>query len=177
MAQQAIFAANLLAGEMPQNIEEAFEAAEVPLFPRSTRDITTECSCPDWANPCKHIAAVYYLLGERFDEDPFLIFHMRGCTREQIVEALRSRRASATDECSGAEVRSIEPVPDLTDLIDRFYQAGPELQNIFVQIGAPEVEVAILRRLGTAPAGTDPDLRAIYTAMTASALDKVFGTD
>ncbi len=176
MAHQAIFAAKLLAGEMPQNIEEAFEAAGVPLFPQSTRDIATDCSCPDWANPCKHIAAVYYLLGERFDEDPFLLFQLRGRTREQIVEALRSRRAAAVD-LPGAEVTPSEPVPALADQLDTFYGTGPEVHNIAVQIAAPDVEASILRRLGTAPAGVDPDLRAIYRAMTAHALDKVFGTE
>src|SRR5262245_37143350 len=74
MGSQAIFAAKLLAGEMPQNIEEAFAAAKVSLFPDKAGDLVTDCSCPDWANPCKHVAAVYYLLGERFDADPFLIF-------------------------------------------------------------------------------------------------------
>ena len=47
MAEQAIFVAKLLAGEMPQNIEEAFEAAKVPLFPQSSRELETDCSCPD----------------------------------------------------------------------------------------------------------------------------------
>ncbi|HZG69700.1 MAG TPA: SWIM zinc finger family protein, partial [Herpetosiphonaceae bacterium] len=117
MAEQAIFAAKLLAGEMPQNIEDAFTAAGVPLFPRSARDIITACSCPDPANPCKHIAAVYYLLGERFDEDPFLIFHLRGRTREQIVDALRARRASATGDASDQQVAPVEAVPGLGDLL------------------------------------------------------------
>ena len=81
MAAQAVFAAKLLAGEMPQNIEEAFAAAKVSLFPEREDDLDTDCSCPDWANPCKHIAAVYYLLGEEFDRDPFLIFKLRGMSR------------------------------------------------------------------------------------------------
>src|SRR5512139_814574 len=85
MAQQAIFAAKLLAGEMPQNIEEAFAAAKVSLFPASSGDLKTDCSCPDWSNPCKHIAAVYYLLGEQFDSDPFLILKMRGIERENLI--------------------------------------------------------------------------------------------
>ncbi len=58
MSAQAIFAAKLLAGEMPQEIEEAFNAARVPLFPAKANQLKTACSCPDFANPCKHIAAV-----------------------------------------------------------------------------------------------------------------------
>ncbi len=67
MAEQAIFAAKLLAGEMPREIEQAFAAAKVALFPSRSGDLETSCTCPDYANPCKHIAAVYFLLGERFD--------------------------------------------------------------------------------------------------------------
>jgi uncharacterized Zn finger protein len=177
MAQQAIFAAKLLAGEMPQNIEEAFAAARVALFPQSTHDITTECSCPDWANPCKHIAAVYYLLGERFDDDPFLMFLLRGRTREQIVVALRSRRTAAADDPLGAEIAAMGLVPALADQIEHFYQEGPTFHNISVAISAPDVEAGILRSLGTAPAGTDADLRDVYRAMTTYALRKVFGIE
>ncbi len=177
MAQQAIFAAKLLAGEMPQNIEEAFVAAGVPLFPHSARDIATDCSCPDVANPCKHIAAVYYLLGERFDEDPFLIFQLRGRTRDQIIDALRSRRAAATPDTPEPEPAPIETAPPLADLVDTFYQVGPEFETIAVQIAAPEVEASILRRLGPAPGGVDADLQGAYQAMTSHALDKVFGEE
>ncbi len=177
MAEQAIFAAKLLAGEMPQDIEEAFTSAGVPLFPRSARDMPTDCSCPDPANPCKHIAAVYYLLGERFDEDPFLIFHLRGRTREQIVDALRARRASATGDASDQQVAPVEAVPGLADLLGSFYQAGPELETVSIQVAAPEVELGILRQLGAAPAGTDADLRAVYRAMTPYVLDRVFGEE
>jgi uncharacterized Zn finger protein len=175
MAQQAIFGAKLLAGEIPQNIEEAFLAAGMSLLPQRAQEITTQCSCPDYANPCKHIAAVYYLLGERFDEDPFLIFHLRGRTREQIVDALRARRAAATGDGPEREALPVEPVPQLADLLSTFYQAGAEMQNIAIHIAAPEIEAAILRRLGDPPAGTYPDLRATYQAMSAHVLDKVLG--
>ena len=77
LAGQALFAAKLLAGEMPQDIEQVFQEAGLSLFPSKLRDLTTDCSCPDWSNPCKHIAAVYYLLGEEFDRDPFLLFKLR----------------------------------------------------------------------------------------------------
>ena len=177
MAQQAIFAARLLAGEMPENIEEAFVAAGVPLFPQTERDIATDCSCPDYANPCKHIAAVYYLLGERFDEDPFLIFELRGRTRDQVIEALRARRAAATSGIAESAPAPYELVPPLADLLSAFYQTGPEFATIAVQIAAPEVEAGALRRLGVAPAGVDADLRAVYQAMTSHVLDKVFGEE
>ena len=177
MAEQAIFAAKLLAGEMPQNIEDAFTAAGVPLFPQSAQDIATDCSCPDYANPCKHIAAVYYLLGERFDDDPFLLFHLRGRTREQIVDALRARRASVISETREVYAAPVEAVPGLADLLGTFYAAGPELDTMSVRIAAPEMEASILRRLGAAPADTEPDLRAVYKAMTTHVLNRAFGEE
>jgi uncharacterized Zn finger protein len=97
MASEALYAARLLSGEMPEQIEDVFAAAGTSLFPRDGDDMQTNCSCPDWANPCKHIAAVHYLLGERFDEDPFLMFLLRGRSQEDIITALRARRTA----CSG----------------------------------------------------------------------------
>ncbi len=178
MAEQAIFAAKLLAGEMPQNIEEAFDHAGVPLFPKSARDLTTDCDCPDWQNPCKHVAAVYYLLGERFDEDPFLIFQLRGRDAEQIVEALRRRRAAAGEDKAEAEQEALplgEPAAQLADLLDTYYEAGPEMAIISAHITAPEVEAALLKRLGTPPANTEADLRLLYVAMSRQVQDKIFG--
>ncbi len=95
LSEQALFTAQLLAGEMPGNIEDAFNAAGVSLFPNQTGDLSSDCTCPDWANPCKHVAATHYILGDRFDDDPFLLFRMRGRTQEEILEALRQRRSEA----------------------------------------------------------------------------------
>src|SRR3954470_5396405 len=120
LARQAIFAAKLLAGEMPQDIEQAFDAAGAPLLPRGPQDISAACSCPDYANPCKHIAAVYYLLGERFDEDPFLIFQARGRTREQIIGALRALRAGAIEAAAPIEYVAVEAAAVLADQLATF---------------------------------------------------------
>src|SRR3954449_1858510 len=62
--------------------------AKLSLFPQKQADLKTECSCPDWSNPCKHVAAVYYLLGEEFDRDPFLLFRLRGLSRDELVRQL-----------------------------------------------------------------------------------------
>jgi uncharacterized Zn finger protein len=88
MASEAGFSARLLNGEMPPDIERAFESVKVSLFPAGLKELDTHCTCPDWSNPCKHIAAVYYLLGEEFDRDPFLLFRLRGMEREELLEAL-----------------------------------------------------------------------------------------
>jgi uncharacterized Zn finger protein len=85
LSRQALFAAKLLANEMPQDIETVFQENDLSLFPTKLHDLKTDCSCPDWSNPCKHVAAVYYLLGEEFDRDPFLIFKLRGLNREKLI--------------------------------------------------------------------------------------------
>ena len=92
MAQQAIYSAQLLAGEMPPNIEEIFTANGLSLFPFALSDVHSRCNCPDPKNPCKHIAAVYYQLGDFFREDPFVLFQLRGRTKAQLLDALRQKR-------------------------------------------------------------------------------------
>lgn len=91
IARQALHAAQLLAGEMPRGIEAAFPA-DKPLFPRARKDVEFSCSCPDVANPCKHIVAVHYLLAQEFDRDPFLLFLLRGITRARLLASVRARR-------------------------------------------------------------------------------------
>jgi uncharacterized Zn finger protein len=177
LAQQALFAAKLLAGEMPQNIEEAFTHAGVPLFPQSSRDLVTQCSCPDFANPCKHIAAVYYLLGERFDEDPFLLFHLRGRTQEQVMAMLRRRRVAPLDETDEAApaLIPVEPVAALEEVLDQFYQTGAGIETMMVELAPPAVDAPVLRQLGPPPACTERALREVYAAMTAAVRERVFG--
>lgn len=98
MASQARFAASLLVGEMPRDIEEVFKETNVSLFPGAIKDINARCTCPDSANPCKHIAAVYYLLGQRFDEDPFLLFELRGFPREELLSKLAEERQTQIEK-------------------------------------------------------------------------------
>lgn len=88
LSGQVLFAAKLMNGEMPEEIEEVFIQAGLSLFPSKQKDLTTNCSCPDWSNPCKHIAAVYYIIGEEFDRDPFLIFKLRGIDRPGLMELM-----------------------------------------------------------------------------------------
>jgi uncharacterized Zn finger protein len=89
LAARAIFRARLLAGEMPAEIEEVFAGCGTPLFPKSERDLEMTCTCPDWEVPCKHVAAVCYVLAEAFDDDPFAMLAWRGKGRDDLLAALR----------------------------------------------------------------------------------------
>jgi uncharacterized Zn finger protein len=93
LRSQAIFSAKLLSGEMPNEIEAVFKEAGLSLFPSKGSDLHTSCSCPDWVRPCKHVAAVYCLLAEEFDRDPFLIFTLRGITRDEFLVLLEGDTA------------------------------------------------------------------------------------
>jgi len=96
----------LLAGEMPEDIEAAFVAAGAPLFPKSERELKTACSCPDFSNPCKHIAAVFYLIGEEFDRDPFLLFVVRGLPRAGVRDLLAPPEAKADTRVAGPKTKA-----------------------------------------------------------------------
>ncbi len=182
MAAQAVFAARLLSGEMPNNIEEAFGEAKVSLFPTRGNDLVTDCSCPDWANPCKHIAAVYYLMAERFDEDPFLIFKLRGRTREELIGILREKRsrdlsvaeAAPPVETSSPQVAAVTP---LEECLATFWQAGEALGSFTVNPAPPDVENAVLKRLGNAPFTVGKQnvaslLARVYSIASTKALQK-----
>jgi uncharacterized Zn finger protein len=177
LAEQAIFTAQLLAGEMPQEVEQSFEAAQVSLFPEKQSALIATCTCPDPSNPCKHIAAVYYILGEQLDEDPFRLFRLRGRTQEQIMEALRARRAAgaaADDEAEEVE----EAVAPLTT--ERFWELGQPLTHFKTSLKPPTVELPILKRLGQ-PSFVSGDLEQFlgpaYQAITEAALKMAFADE
>jgi uncharacterized Zn finger protein len=121
LADDASYAAALLNGEMPREIEAVFGAVGLSLFPATPRELAMDCSCPDFAVPCKHLAAVFYVLAERFDADPFQILALRGRDRDALLADLRARRVAA------APAGPAEGVPDLADVLDEFWDAGPGL--------------------------------------------------
>lgn len=176
LAEQAIFTAQLLAGEMPQDIEQAFDAAKVSLFPAKRGDLKTDCSCPDYANPCKHIAATHYILGERFDEDPFLIFRLRSRTQEQVMEALRERRAG--DEAFEEELEEPETVIPLEEQIAQFWEFFAPIEGFSVSIRPPGIEMPLLKRLGDASFVSKPGIEALlknaYQSISKKAIETAY---
>jgi uncharacterized Zn finger protein len=195
-ASRAVFLARLLAGEMPREIEDAFAATGLSLFPATSRDLDTECSCPDWENPCKHIAAVYYLLAEAFDRDPFLIFAWRGRPRAVLLAELRALRGQG----AGAPASGTIGEPDATlsteterlfgtagpndayltgeiteELATRFWAAGGDVTPVPVEPRSVAMPDAILRDLG--PSGLSAGGRQLedllapaYRSIAAAAL-------
>ncbi|MEV0130100.1 hypothetical protein AB0H83_16785 [Dactylosporangium sp. NPDC050688] len=107
LAAEALGAAKLLAGELPPHVEDVFAAADAPLFPARVRDLLMRCSCPDAAVPCKHLAATFYLLAERFDADPFQILRWRGRDRDTLLANLRALRTGTAAAAPVAEAPAL----------------------------------------------------------------------
>jgi uncharacterized Zn finger protein len=161
MAGQARFAAELLAGQMPAELDDAFRAGGTSLFPADEADLETTCSCPDWANPCKHVAATHYVLGEALDRDPFLLLELRGRTRDQVLTELRAARVSR-DRDAGAKPRrrrAGEPGKSAEIEIPRvklarmsaadYDRPRAALPALHLALEAPAAPGALLRQLGT----------------------------
>jgi uncharacterized Zn finger protein len=130
LADQAIFAAKLLAGEMPPEIEDVFADLGLTLFPSTMRELHMDCTCPDWEVPCKHLAATCYLLAESFDTDPFEILAWRGRSREDLLDRLRDLRAPIPPEQPETAARQ----PD--DSFDTFW-ARPKVAEVVPDVAEP----------------------------------------
>ncbi|HHX63669.1 MAG TPA: hypothetical protein GX702_02150 [Chloroflexi bacterium] len=181
MAAQAIYAAQLLNGEMPHDIDDVFSAVGVSLFPNVRSVLTTQCNCPKKTNPCKHVAAVNFILGERMDEDPFILFLLRGRSKEQIMASLRARRAEhhpfGASYVAAPVVESRGDMP-LDECIESFWEMGPELEDLQIRVRPPDVEREIIKLLGD-PSFIEDDalhkqLQALYGVVSQQALDIAF---
>ncbi|MFE9694680.1 hypothetical protein [Micromonospora sp. NPDC005806] len=179
LAGQAFFSARLLAGDLPPELEELFAAAGAPLFPATVDELDQHCGCPDFAVPCKHLAASFYLLAEAFDADPFQLLQWRGRNRAELLDRLRTLRgagatldavpadrAAAPGGPAGPTYGAAPPEPPVTgaarvlgglpaipptDAVDRFWLAPVPLPDRPPTLAAgPEL---LLRQL--APPGAE----------------------
>lgn len=192
---QVIYAAKLIGSEMPSDIEEVFTRAQVNLFPKSKREIRTKCSCPDSANPCKHIAAVYYVIGEELDRDPFLIFHLRGRSKDQVLETLSHQRhekspidckkksSKKKKKCiSTSNKKNIQNTMDTiqTISVNNFWEIDERFNSFSISFEPPYVPMALLRRLGPPVFWRNcsldffTEMKRFYTKIQQSALDTAY---
>ena len=196
MAASATFLAKLLAGEMPEEIEEAFTGASGPLFPGSADGLDSACSCPDWENPCKHIAAVYFLLAEAFDQDPFLILAWRGRGRAELLAGLRSRRQTARGGTAGRALRTstagaagvgpfgwptLDPThAAVTETAAGFWGRHEAVSEVEVRPRRAVAPDLVLRQLEPSPLGGEGPriiecLRPLYEAITTGSAAETLG--
>jgi uncharacterized Zn finger protein len=162
IASRALYTAQLLVGELPLEIEEVFAAAGAVLFPPDAAALQPHCSCPDWADICKHIIAVNYAYALQFDEDPFRLFNLRGRSQTAVIAALRaSRQNNASSEIvTGGEEHEGEYVPDLAAQIEDFWRMGADISTISFAVQEPSAPLPVLRRLGQ-PSFIEHDLQEL----------------
>lgn len=158
MADQAVYAARLLGGELPSNIEELFAPLGARLFPAEPNELEPSCSCKETTKPwCKHAACVGLLLAQKLAGDPLLILTLRGMPSSELTERVRQRRA-VTGATGAVPVHSIR-VPGVSDqaveplerALDHFWDTGPELAQLDLPLAPPPVSHPLLRRLGPSP--------------------------
>ncbi|MHB1435737.1 MAG: SWIM zinc finger family protein [Thermoplasmata archaeon] len=162
-----------------------FRTAHQPLFPESDSDFQSDCNCPDWANPCKHIAAVHYVIGEALDRDPFLLFLLRGRPREDLMEEMRKMRSRRADREVGAPGPAAPPkVPhrprEPPSRPSEFWKSALPTSSLVLRIDPPRIARAPLRRLGEPPfLRGDPEalrmLESFYDRISARALALAVG--
>ena len=157
MAGEAIYAASLLAGDVPDRVDSLFVASGASLAPRA-QDVRVNCTCGQSSGWCKHACALAAIVADRIDERPFLLFELRGHRGEALLESIRHRGGSdgltavATPvyEAHVPGAPSARGLP-LAECIATYWDAGPELATIVTPIEPPAVTHPLLRRLGPSP--------------------------
>ena len=164
MASKASVISRLLLNEIPDDIEKTFQSLNLTLLPGSQKDFKTSCSCPDWSNPCKHIAGVYYLVAAELDQDPFLLFELRGLSRQDLIKELSK---SPLGQALSAELQSEQtalepaisyytpletlPTSDNTDLRE-FWQGQKQLPQTMDALPENSVSAILVKKQGDFPA-------------------------
>ncbi len=205
LGSQAIYAAQLLAGNMPPEIEQLFAQAGAHLLPSARDEIEQQCSsCPPGAVLCRPLAAVYAQLGEMLAEDPWLLLRLRGRDRHQVLASIHERRNLGAETAArpaapatqaGADVTpgfytpaaggvraADDSAPPLEEQLGDFWGRRKVLEEVHHRLARPVVELALLRRLGAptpTPDGQDAysQLQAVYRRVTERAWGVAFASE
>lgn len=175
MTDQAVYAAKLLAGDLPTNIEDVFSPLGLKLFVTEPSELTCSCTCVDFTSEaherkekgetgptpwCKHAACAVYLFAQRLSNDPFQMFKLRGLDGAELFERLRHNRAVANASKTNPSVY-VGRVPGVSDAAPMaleatrdFWELPPELEALETPIEPPPVSHPLLRRLGPSPLAT-----------------------
>ncbi|NEP85316.1 MAG: hypothetical protein F6K39_48875, partial [Okeania sp. SIO3B3] len=112
ISSKASIVTQLLMKEMPENLESEFEALGLHFLPYSDSEFTTKCDCPDYSNPCKHIAGTYYLIAKELDRDPFIMFQLRGLSVDDLMEELKK---STLGKILSSSIRESDVEPEISE--------------------------------------------------------------
>jgi uncharacterized Zn finger protein len=158
IADDLVLLLRLLQRELPFLVGERLRDVGIDLFPtRST--VQTQCTCPDVANPCKHVAAVQYLFAAALDNDPFLLFRLRGLDRDDLVADLGGDEAEIEspelEEEKEEKDEKDEKEPSADFDVAGFLGLDLPLPEIDINPRKPRVGLVGLRRLGPPPRGLE----------------------
>ena len=164
IASRADLVTKLLMNEMPDNIDDAFASLKLHLLPHSQSDFVTKCSCPDFENPCKHIAGVYYLLASDLDEDPFVMFELRGLSRDDLhAELVKSPLGQILASSLTAADVPVEPVesyytrPTAKEVVagaashKEFWMGAKRLPALLASTSQTSVPALLIKKQGDSP--------------------------
>jgi uncharacterized Zn finger protein len=201
LSSQALFAAQLLAGDLPPDLDRTVAAAGVQILPARVEEIEHDCSCQiNSARVCDHVMAVYAALGDLLPEDPWLLFRLRGRDQQGLLRNLRTQRSrSETGQSSLARTKTEnrrngdtgfyrataaveEEIAPLEEQVANFWGSAKAQQDFRPHILPPTVELALLRRLGPPPLGaaslsTYEALTTLYRRISQAALDLAYSSD
>ncbi|MBW7883778.1 MAG: hypothetical protein H3C34_14305 [Caldilineaceae bacterium] len=206
LAGQAIFAAQLLAGNMPPEIEAIFAQAGTALLPAEADNLEHSCSgCPPKESLCRPLVTVYWQLGDMLADDPWLLLRLRGRDRQQLLAALHEQRNAGDSDAIARVVPAVDgagamqnnafytppqsgprpevqAVPSLEECVGDFWGRRKVLEEVHHHLAKPAVELALLRRLGPPAQNSDgmeayAQLQKIYRRVTEMAWDVAFAPD
>jgi uncharacterized Zn finger protein len=175
MSSKASVVAKLLLNEVPENIEDSFVAVGQRLLPSSRKDFKTKCSCPDSSNPCKHIAGMCYRLAGELDQDPWLLFEMRGLSKDALQtelaksplgKALASELGDRTNELEPSTSYFTKPQTSLSTAVPtlkQFWQGQKRLPQAIPFSSPTNVSAIVVKKQGDYPAFWHKDSSFIET--------------
>jgi len=169
IASKASLISQLLLKVLPDNIEANFKILGLPFLPSGRKDLHTNCSCPDYSNPCKHVAGVYFLIAEALDQDPFILFELRGLPREKLFaelaksplgQAIAGQTPLETPQPDPVQSFFTEPIaiaPDKNLDLQHFWHGHKRLPSMLEPL--PQVPLAgvPIRKQGDYPSFWDRD--------------------
>jgi len=160
---QAGYVSRLLLNEMPETIETPFKKLGLRLLPSNAKDLKAKCSCPDWGDSCKHIAGLYYFLAGKIDQDPFVLFELRGLPKTALLAQLRQTplgaaladalsETEAAPEIAASYFSRPQPQPLPQDVsADAFWRAPKRLPEAAPAAAPPAVPALLVKKGGDYP--------------------------
>ncbi|NOQ17565.1 MAG: hypothetical protein GQ581_10945 [Methyloprofundus sp.] len=164
LSTRASFIAKLLVDEIPENIETVFAEANTHFLPNSYEDFKVSCNCPDYAVPCKHIAGVCYRLANDLDQNPLLLFEMRGLApdklRQELIKSPLGKILADATVPAGHELARVDSLytrPVLQEIpekiaLKQFWQGSSPLPTALPELKAANVPAVVIKKGGDYPA-------------------------